>query len=194
MTAPSVWADLAHQHEAARNVSHTKVDTLLRDRVKGLVKREHCADRYLGKVTFKKGLRGDKAEIYVAGRDDTAWGEDIPLHDLPDVDEVKLSIHVVLDDRQRRLAKYTIRLSGLYRTTRAPWIASVELDDRRLGAGACGHAIIHCHVGPDHDITPQFRLPCPPLKPWDALDWLLAMVVPGWEPVPWPAVPALPAR
>jgi hypothetical protein len=32
-------------------------------------------------------------------------------------------------------------------------------------------------------------VPLPALRPEDALDWLLAMVVPGWEPAPWPPTP-----
>ena len=54
-----------------------------------------------------------------------------------------------------------------------------------MGAGGCGHATFHCHVGPDLDAKPKVRVPFPAVGPEHALDWLLATVVPGIEPMPW---------
>lgn len=68
-----------------------------------------------------------------------------------------------------------------------------ESDGDRQGSGACGHAALHCHVGPTLDADPKVRVPLPPLPPADALDWILSQVVPGWEPTPWPEVMAEPA-
>ncbi len=58
-----------------------------------------------------------------------------------------------------------------------------------MGAGACSHAALHCHVGADLDAKPQVRVPLPAVSVVDALDWLIATVVPGWEPAPWSELP-----
>jgi hypothetical protein len=79
-----------------------------------------------------------------------------------------------------------------------PWAAAVHLEDDReaaeqdrKGGGACGHAAFHCHVGPTLDHEPKVRVPLPAVGPADALDWLLSIVVPAWEPAPWASVLAV---
>lgn len=191
-----MWDALYRSHEAARDVATVDVARMLRERVKGLVARAHCDQRFQGKVTYKQQSARGRREIWVKGGED-AMGAPIPLEGLPELTDAKLSFAVMLDDRERRVEKFTVRLDGRTRATGQPWLVAVEMDDRPLGSGACGHALIHCHVGPDHVSTPEVRVPCPPMKPWDALDWVLTLVVPGWEPLPWDggaeAEPSLPA-
>jgi hypothetical protein len=92
--------------------------------------------------------------------------------------------------------QFTAMIEG---TTRIglPWAAAVHLEDDRApagqdrkGDGACGHAAFHCHVGPTLDHEPKVRVPLPAVGPAGALDWLLSIVVPAWEPAPWANVVA----
>jgi hypothetical protein len=68
----------------------------------------------------------------------------------------------------------------------APLLISIELDDARMGRGACSHPLLHCHLGRDHEHQPQLRGPFPAMKPWEALDWLLSQIIFDFEPAPWP--------
>lgn len=67
-------------------------------------------------------------------------------------------------------------------------MSAIERD--RKGGGACGHAAFHCHVGPTLDHEPKVRVPLPAIGPAAALDWLLSIVIPAWEPAPWAGVVA----
>lgn len=191
-----MWDALYRQHEAARDVGNADVASMLRARVKWLVAQGHCDQRYQGKVSYKQQRPRGRREIWVKGSED-AMGAPIPLVDLPELTDASLFFAVMLDWGARRVEKFTVRLHGRTLATGLPWLVSVEMDDRPMGSGACGHAIIHCHVGPDHASTPEVRVPCPAMKPWEALDWVLTLVVPGWEPLPWTpdieAEPGLPA-
>ena len=179
-----MWDALYRQHEAVRDVGNADVAILLRERVKWLVAHDHCDQRYQGKVTYKQQPARGRREIWVKGGED-AMGAPIPLVGLPELTEARLFFAVMLDARAARVEKFTVRLDGRAHATGQAWLVSVEMDDRQMGSGACGHAIIHCHVGPDHFSTPEVRVPCPAMKPWEALDWVLTLVVPGWEPLPW---------
>jgi len=66
-----------------------------------------------------------------------------------------------------------------------PVVLAVHRDPEPRGLGACGHALGHCHVGPDLDSRPKVRLPFPAGDPLSALDWVLASAIPAWEPAPW---------
>lgn len=183
-----MWADLYDAHQHSREVpSGTDVATRLRERLKFLVGRGHCDQRFQGKLDYKKNPTRGKAEIWVKAAADHPLGEPIPIRNLPALEEGRLWIGVMLDQRRSRVEKFTVRLDGRARTSGLAWLVSVELDERRMGAGACSHAPIHCHVGPDHTAEPQVRVPCPPMRPWDALDWVLTVVLPDWEPLPWVA-------
>jgi hypothetical protein len=58
------------------------------------------------------------------------------------------------------------------------------------GLGACGHAALHCHVGPSMTTDPKVRVPMPPLGPAEILDWMIAQILPiqDFERAPWPSV------
>lgn len=180
-----MWADLYDQHQIARQVGNVDVATRLRDRLKVLVARDYCEQRFQGKLDYKKNPVQNKAEIWVKGNTDDPLGEPIPLAQLPELEDAKLWIGVMLDRSRQRIDKFTVRLEGTARSSGASWLVSVELDENHMGKGACGHAPIHCHVGPNHTDTPEVRVPCPPMTPWAALDWVLTLVVPDWEPLPW---------
>lgn len=70
--------------------------------------------------------------------------------------------------------------------TKIDWKA---LSDRHaLGAG--GHAVLHCHVGPDLNARPKIRVPLPPISAAEALDWVLSQIITtdDFEPAPWTEV------
>ncbi len=120
----------------------------------------------------------------------------IALQNLPYLKDARLSIQATLERRGGRLHEFSAAISGLTPLGVA-WTAAVHLDNELkrpakegwrgdwCGAGACSHAILHCHVGPDLSANPKVRVPLPALGPEHALDWLLATVVPHYEPVPW---------
>jgi hypothetical protein len=179
-----MWSDLYEAHEAARALGSRDVANELRNRVKELVRRRHCDGKYTGKVDYKKnGARGKK-EIWVKGTEDS-MGDRIPLQGLEHLSPAWLSMAAIVDGAT--IDKFTVRLEGTTSDHRS-WMTSIEMDSEPMGSGACGHPVIHCHVGPDHVAEPNVRVAMPALKPWDALDWLLSLVIPTWEPAPWASV------
>jgi hypothetical protein len=181
-----MWTDLYASHEAARALGTQDVANELRTRVKGLVKRKLCDQMFTGKVEYKRNGSRGKKEIWVKGNDGP-MGAPIPLAGLPDLPEARLSMAAMVDGAS--IEKFTVRLEGTTADDR-PWLVSVEMDSEPMGSGACGHPVIHCHVGPDHVAKPEVRVPMPALKPWDALDWVLCQVIEDWEPLAWPQVHA----
>lgn len=182
-----MWRALYESHEATRALGNDQPDVLLRQRIKELVRLKHCNLRFPGKLTYKTETAHGREEIWVKGAEAGSMGEPIPLDGLPSLRDARLSLAATLDKRNGYLRSFTVRLEGTAPGDR-PLLISVEMDEKPMSNGACGHPLIHCHVGPDHAATPELRLPMPPVKPWDALDWVLAQVVPGWEPAPWASV------
>lgn len=184
-----MWDALYDAHQQARRVDPASVETQLRERVTCLVGRGHCDLRFQGKLTSNKNPPPGRRQVWVkpdAGQEAGA----IPLSGLREWITASLRIDVLIDDRQRRVEAFTIALEGFAppidaQGPRRPLLISVELDDRDMGSGAAGHAPIHCHVGPSHTAPPEVRVPFPAVKPWEALDWVLTVAVPGWEPLPW---------
>lgn len=177
---------LAEEHEKARAIgSSDDVASKLRERIKKLVALRHCHARYQGKVDYKKQPERGKQEVWVKGDSDSSMGDAIPLEGLKHLRNARLSLAAMLDHKMTRIDKFTVRLEGVALPSGQDWLVSVELDDKPMGTGACGHALIHCHIGPSHSSTPEVRAPMPTMKPWDALDWVLTLVLPRWEPAPW---------
>ena len=182
-----IWHDLVDQHNALRERGYPEVAKELRKRIGTLAARQHCAPMFQGRLSDKtEDKRSRRTEVLIKGSQ-SPIGDPIPLQNLPSVEHLKLWIYALLDDREKRLLKYTVRLDGRWAADQAPFTISVELDDRFMGSGACGHPILHCHMGVDHDRRPQFRLPLPALTPWEALDWLITQLDERHEPAPWPA-------
>jgi hypothetical protein len=111
-----------------------------------------------------------------------------------------LTILLSLNASTGHLHELTLMVEGKKRDG-AHWTIAIHLpDDReekskdgdRQGHGACGHAALHCHVGPTLDDQPKVRVPLPPLPPATLLAWLMSQVVPtlAFEPSPWPDVVA----
>lgn len=183
-----MWADLYDQHEATRDVSrHQRVDNLLRLRLRALAARGACDPMSAPLLTYRKKPPRGKREIWIATGANAARAPDevgtieIETDKLADA---QLSISVLLDHGETRVEKYTIRLEGRDAADQ-PRLISVELDGEPMGSGACGHPLLHCHIGPDHATVPEVRVPVAAMRPWEALDWVLSVVIPNWEPLPW---------
>jgi hypothetical protein len=112
------------------------------------------------------------------------------------VQDARLTLLALISRRTERVHHFTAMIEGVT-SKRLMWVAAVHLEDDheppnndRKGEGACGHAAFHCHVGPTMDDDPKVRVPFPAVGPVAALDWLLSIVIPGWEPAPWQQVVA----
>jgi hypothetical protein len=168
----------------------------IRQRFRLLAERGHCDPGLLSRFTYDKNDRNAHVRLWrIAGTGND--GE--PLWDLPNLEDARLNVQLLTGTRKHELHALTIMLTGKT-PSGARWCVALHLpDDRestecpggdRQGSGACGHAAFHCHVGPTLDDEPKVRVPLPPLLPAEALDWVLAQVVPDYEPAPWPFVEA----
>lgn len=69
------------------------------------------------------------------------------------------------------------------------FVVAVHYTRNPEGAGACGHALLHCHVGTALGVEPSVRVPLPPLRAPEVLDWVLTVIT-ALEPAPWTDVMA----
>lgn len=158
------------------------VATEVRGRLGRLAKLGHCADTIRGRFTNKK--QGAVRELYIVGLERS---ETEPLFKLADLDSATLTVLAL--QRGAAVEKFTVMLQGRAKGD-VDWTVAVHLDPEALGDGACGHALIHCHVGPTLDHAPKVRVPFPAVTLPHALDWVLTQVIPSWEPAPWASLPA----
>lgn len=184
------WIDLYRIQQGARTVGDD-VSAAIRSRLIKLADGGHCADTIRGRFTYR-ATAGKAREWYIRTEGDVGT-ESVTL---PDLREATLSVQLTTDTKGKHIHEFSAAVSGLTRAD-ARWTVAIHLEDDRgvsnkkphpeqKGDGACSHAVMHCHVGPDLDAFPKVRLPMPAMGPADALDWLLATVVPGFEPMPWP--------
>lgn len=183
------WLALYEQHCAMR-VESGDVHRLLRKRLIELADRGHCAETIRGRFTPRH--RGALLELRI-----DANGHREPLRALPYLEDAHLTVLALVSRRTDHVHQFTAMVEG---TTHAkmPWVVAVHLEadheppdqhDRR-GSGACGHAAFHCHVGQTMDQEPKVRVPFPDVGSVGALDWLLSIVIPAWEPAPWARIVA----
>jgi len=112
--------------------------------------------------------------------------------------DTRLHIYVVVN-KQDHIQAVNLWITSKKRESAEPLAIAVHLPDDhdtsatdadRQGAGACGHAALHCHIGPTLDAPPKIRVPLPALRPARALEWMLSQVVPAYEAAPWSDVRA----
>jgi hypothetical protein len=190
----TVWGALYENHRGMRSVSD--LATSLRQRLLALAGRGHCAATIQGRFTRRD--RGGLRELFIQPLDPRDKRE--PLVELPALRDARLTVLALISRRADHVHQFTAMIEGETQTG-LPWAAAVHFEDDRgsaeedrKGSGACGHAAFHCHVGPTLDHEPKVRVPLPAIGPADALDWLLSIVVPGWEPAPWADVIAATAH
>lgn len=182
----TAWRALYDQHRELRRCS-TDLVAAVRRQLVSLAERGHCARTVQGRFTRRD--RGGLREWFI--QSDGARAEQEVLTGLPSVRDARLTVLALLSRRADHVHQFTAMIEG---TTPQdlPWAAAVHLEDDRdpdvgdrKGSGACGHAALHCHIGPTLDHEPKVRVPLPGIGPADALDWLLSTVIPDWEPAPW---------
>jgi len=182
------WIALYKQHRARRGNAGEALGSSLRNALVRLADQGICAASIQGRFTNRKS--GRLREWYIAsdtGREPLA---------LPGMKHAFLTVLALADSRTHHVHQFTAMLEG-HGADDATWVVAVHLEDDRAppahdrkGSGACGHAALHCHVGRSLEVQPQVRVPLPNIGPAEALEWLLSVVVPKWEPAPWPAVVA----
>lgn len=189
-----MWSALYQEHRGMRSVS-TDLGTSLRRLLLALAKRGHCAATIQGRFTRRD--RGGLLEWFIQQPSEANDARE-PLFALPSLEDARLTVLALVSRKADHVHQFTAMIEG---TTHIglPWAAAVHLEDDqpraqedRKGDGACGHAAFHCHVGPTLDHEPKVRVPFPAVGPAGALDWLLSIVVPSWEPAPWADIVATP--
>ncbi|MBA2322408.1 MAG: hypothetical protein H0V89_14785 [Deltaproteobacteria bacterium] len=168
----TVWQEIANKQDASRKVSAKSLATALRKRLTDLG--THVDPTIQGRLT----IRQERARTII----EIQGGNSEPLSDLEHVRSATLAVHAAIEEDTLR--EFTLRLDWV-RPDETAGVIAIHLDPEPRGTGACGHPLLHCHVGPDLDTPPKVRVPFPPVSMPDALDWLLSQILPGREPEPW---------
>lgn len=189
------WGDLYRAHRDARRLGSVAWVQALRQRLIALSDAGHCDRSVRGRFTYNVDRSGG-LEWSIRPR----GGRAEPLRNLAALSAAQLSLTATVG-RDHQLHRFTLAVDGT-RNDGSTWAIAVHLpDDRespknlngdRQGLGACSHAALHCHVGPDLDTGPKVRVPLPALGPVEALEWVLSQLVPtaDFEPAPWAEVQA----
>ena len=186
------WAQVYEAHGEMRAIENDPLGDL-RQRLVQLAARGHVAPHIRGRFT-QANNRGDVTDYLISPN-----GGLEPLAELSSLADATLLLMARVGRRRKHLHQFTAMVEGTTTDHGLPWAAAVHLesdldaeDADRKGSGACGHAAFHCHVGPTLDHDPKVRLPLPPIGPVAALDWLLTMIIPDWEPARWASLVAMP--
>jgi hypothetical protein len=193
----SPWVSLYQRHSELRTGHPQTVDGLKRTLRRLASMKAHC-DPSL--PWFLKTTKENGREIIFTQPHNGPPGP-VELKGLPDLTGARLSIQATLEPKTGRVHEFSAAISGMT-DAGVNWTVAIHLDTELRpptkdgwrgdwrGDGACSHAVLHCHVGPDLEAKPKVRVPLPAVGPEHALDWLLATVVPGFDPMPWAEVEA----
>jgi hypothetical protein len=174
------WLDLYQQHTKMRKVD-SSLSSEIRKRLTRLAEKGHCDKTIQGRFTHKSN--NARHEWFIAPKDGGSKGTE-PLANLPNLEAAKLTVLALVENEQ--LHCLSIIITGQTKQGQT-WTAAIHLDDDtgkdrgRRGNGACSHATFHCHIDPTLETPPAVRVPLPPIGPVAALDWVLSLVVPGWD-------------
>ena len=132
-------------------------------------------------------LSGADGEYLAVWNLPEAQQKEAPLH------EARLLVQLLLSGDSTHIHMLTVAVAGRRKGKKENWTLAVHLpDDRgengdRQGHGACGHAALHCHVGPDAYASPKVRSPMPPVGAGALVQWAISQVVPTktFEPALW---------
>lgn len=195
------WVDLHDQQSRLREGRKDVVDQLKAPLRRLASLKKHCDESL---PWFLKTKQAD-GRLTVFTQPHNGPVGPVELNELPDLSGARLSIQATLELKTFRIYQFSAAISGKT-PVGVDWTVAIHLDNELgtpvangwrgdwRGDGACCHAILHCHVGPDLDAKPKVRVPFPAVGPEHALDWLLATVIPGFEPMPWTAVNQLLAK
>jgi hypothetical protein len=180
------WVGLYQAHKKMRLGAGEAAPAEIRKRLTRLVDGKICDGSLPSRFTYDQDSRKGLRTWHIRGTEER--GE--PLEHLPTLLDARMTVLLLTGVRRNELHELTVMLEG-QTLEQAPWCVALHLQNDRGptgdhgGAGACGHAALHCHVGPTLDKEPRVRVPLPPLLPAEALDWVLSQVVPDYEPAPW---------
>ncbi|MGE0325838.1 MAG: hypothetical protein AB7S68_26155 [Polyangiaceae bacterium] len=183
------WVELYAAHRDARRLESGKWDREFRSRLIKLANAGFCERSVQGRFSYGKNARK-------RGLLEWSISEPAELTGVPHLTVATLSLMALTDRDGGHLHMFTVTIEG-ERLDGTRWTLAVHLpDDRetdknpdgdRQGRGACGHAALHCHVGPDLKTGPEVRVPMPNVNAADAFDWVLSQIVPTaeFEPAGW---------
>lgn len=192
------WSELYAAHRGVRALQPSWSQEL-RGKLGRLEEAEHCAAGIRSRFTNQKDDKHAHLRRYSFRRDGSDVAES--LAELEHLASAKLSLLALVDTKREHLHMFTA-MAEATRHDGSSFAVAVHLpDDResevnvdgdRQGLGACGHAALHCHVGPDLETGPVVRVPLPAIGPVEALEWVLSQLVqsPAFEPAPWTQVQA----
>lgn len=187
------WVDLYRAHTESRGKVGKTWSSEIRRRLRALAA-AHCEET--SNVLFTNKAKGRLLEEW-------RLASVLVLQNIPEIASAKLDVLVLCNPRTGHIHQLTITAKGQRSADGSLWTIAVHLaDDRdlpdedRQGLGACSHAALHCHVGPDLDTSPAVRVPLPALGPAEALDWVISQVIPtrDFEPAGWDQVQAMLAK
>lgn len=188
----SRWAGLGTEIEDARQSpahSLTALENSILRRVQALAGRGHCSPNAIGWIGKIPG-RDHRKRITFKDAADGRDGRGHPAVRLSGLqhlaDGALLTFSIETDCRRSTLLSYSVSIQGLCRAAlpERPWYSRIDLTEKPVGQGPCGHPALHCHVGGEAETKGHIdpRVPLPWLAPGDALDWLLATTEPRMEP------------
>lgn len=183
------WLELYRNHRGLHEKGARSLAEAFRRRFVRLAHANHCDASLPHRFTYKVSSNRRQWSIRAPeGQAGGEWAE--PLAGCrTGVASAKLTVLALTDASVLRLEMLTVMLE-VTRSTGANLLVAVHLDDHPLGVGACGHALLHCHVGETMGAQPKVRVPFPNSEPGSVLDWMLTIVLEDWEPAPWEAVAA----
>jgi hypothetical protein len=202
-TAMKTWVDLYTQHQSLRKGAHRNAVDAIRGELRRFaelrfsVLPEQIQSRFQPADNQQTGLKTYKLGLGQASGEELI----LPRHPgyqngLIHLEEARLTILLLVNTESDHLHEMTVMLEGK-RADDTPVTIAVHLPDDRVtkkrphgdrqGHGACGHAALHCHIGPTLDVPPELRVPMPALTPGEVVAWVLSQVVPtpDFEPAPW---------
>ncbi|MCB9531337.1 MAG: hypothetical protein H6700_06195 [Myxococcales bacterium] len=192
----SPWVGLYREHSRLREHSADPFTEL-----KGPLRRladlkEHCHPSLPWLLKKKQSKCGTRLTVFTVPQPNATDAGPVALRGLPDLVGARLSIQATFESKTSRIQHFSVAISG-QTSSSVDWTVALHLESELgspdvvgwqadwRGEGACSHAVFHCHVGPDLDAKPKVRVPFPAVSPGHALDWVLATVVPGFDPMPW---------
>ncbi|MBI4817460.1 MAG: hypothetical protein HY791_14460 [Deltaproteobacteria bacterium] len=174
-----VWHELYESHRKIALAEHEPKE--ITRRIQQLADRKIIPGTSVGK--FSKS-RNDRTQT-------TSWsldGETGVQLSVGSLQEGRLGIQMTLDKYQR-LRQFTITIQGTKSSDGAEWKMAVHFDvETQAGSGACGHPLLHCHASIESE--PNWRVPLPPLRPEEALAWVMSQLSTEFEPAPWTSLAA----
>jgi hypothetical protein len=199
------WLQLYQEHEKLRENAQSTVGEIRKVSREAAEKQPSIfEDPYVhSRLSQRANLRSQRQSFEPIAEPVSVWklpeGDQEECH----LDNAKLTVLLLVDRRRNHLHQLTMMVEGTRKDEdESPWTIAIHLPDDTApdgghqGNGDGGHALLHCHVGPDLNTQPKFRVHLPPLGAGALVEWLLSQVVPtlAFEPAPWPAVVAATKR